>query len=411
MKTGMDWRFWHNPRTVLVLCCLIILISYGTRQSFGLFLVPISNDIAGGRVEPFSFAVALQTLIIGISVPFVAAAADRWFGPIKMLIGGAALYTLGMVLLAHSATPMDMTLSVGVISGLAAAGCGLPMLLSIVSRVAPEKQRSLWLGITSAGGTGGQMFLVPFNDWLLARMDWSDAILILAAVIFSIIPMTLVIRTAASTKLDQTKDTQTLRQALEEARENRSYWLLCLGFFTCGFQVQFVVTHMPKYFEDIGSGVSLGAQAIALIGLFNMIGTAIAGKLGGHFQKKNLLMFLYIGRSVVIMVFFIVPVSQVSVYIFAACIGLLWLATVPLTAGLVSQFFGPRYMATLYGIAFFFHQVGGFISVWMAGRIRDSTGSYDTWWWVIIFGGALAALFHWPIVEAPVARLAQEQNK
>lgn len=405
----MDLAFWRRPFTVVALCTMIILISYGTRQSFGLFLVPISNDIAGGRVEPFSFAVALQTLVIGISVPFVAAMSDRWLGPIKVLIIGSSFYTLGMVLLAHSETPMDMTLSVGVLSGLAASGCGLPMLLSIVGRVAPEKRRSLWLGIVSAGGTGGQMFIVPFNGWLLARMDWTDAILVLAAVIFSIVPMTLMVRSAAKESLDQSKDTQTLGQALREARAHRSYWMLCLGFFTCGFQVQFVVTHIPKYLEDVGGGVSLGAQAIAVIGLFNMIGTAISGKLGGHFKKKNLLMFLYIGRSTVILGFFMAPVSQVSVYIFAACIGLLWLATVPLTAGLVSQFFGPRYMATLYGIAFFSHQVGGFLSVWMAGRIRDLTGSYDIWWWVIIFGGALAALFHWPIVEKPVARLAEEQ--
>ncbi len=283
------------------------------------------------------------------------------------------------------------------------------MLLSIVGRVAPENRRSLWLGIVSAGGTGGQMFIVPLNSWLLARMDWTDAILILSAIIFAIVPMTFALRGATKGALDQSKDTQTLGDALREARRHRSYWLLCLGFFTCGFQVQFVVTHIPKYLEDVGSGLSMGAQAIAVIGLFNVIGTAAAGKLGIHFQKKNLLMFLYIGRSLVIMVFFIVPVSQISIYIFAASIGLLWLATVPLTAGLVSEFFGPRYMATLYGIAFFSHQVGGFLSVWMAGRIRDMTGSYDIWWWVIIFGGALAALFHWPIVERPVARLAEEK--
>lgn len=404
----MELAFWRKPFTVLVLCSLIILISYGTRQSFGLFLIPISNDLAGGRVEPFSAALALQTLMIGISVPFVAALSDRWLGPVKVLIIGAALYTLGMVLLAHSTTTLHMTLSVGVISGLAASGCGLPMLLSIVGRVAPKGRRSLWLGIVSAGGTGGQMFLVPFNDWLLSRMDWSDAILILSAVIFSIIPMTLMMGRAGMAGLDQSRDTQTLAQALDEARRHRSFWLLCLGFFTCGFQVQFIVAHIPKYLEDSGTGLSLGAQAIALIGLFNVIGTAAAGKLGGHFQKKNLLIFLYVGRSLVMLVFFIVPVTQASVYIFSACIGLLWLATVPLTAGLVSLFFGPRYMATLYSIAFFSHQVGGSFSVWMAGITRDQTGSYDAWWWVIIFGGALAALFHWPIVERPVERLAKE---
>jgi MFS family permease len=391
--------FWLSPWTVLILCTVMSLISYGTRQSFGIFLVPISLDIAGGRVEPFSFAVAMQTFVIGLSVPFIAALADRWLGPVKVLVMGGSLYALGMFLLAHAKTPMDMTLSVGVLSGLAAAGCGLPMLLSVIGRVAPEKQRSMWLGIVSAGGTGGQMFLVPLNGWLLGRMDWTNAMIVLAAIIFSIVPMALIVGRAGKEGLRQKKETQTLGEALRDARGNRSYWLLCLGFFTCGFQVQFVVTHIPKYLEDVGGGMELGAQAIALIGLFNMIGTAIAGKLGGHFQKKNLLALLYLGRSLVILVFFLAPVSQMSVYIFASCIGLLWLATVPLTAGLVSQFFGPRYMATLYSIAFLSHQVGGFTSVWTAGWMRDAVGSYDTWWWVIIAAGAVAALLHWPIDE------------
>ena len=304
----MPQPFWKNPYIVLVLCTLMILISYGTRQSFGLFLIPISDAISNGRVEPFSFAVSLQTLIVGLSVPFVSAIADKWLGPIKMLVMGGALYAAGMYLLGHSSTELHLALSVGVISGLAAAGCGLPMLLSVVSRVAPEEKRSLWMGIVSAGGTGA----------------------------------------------------------------------------------------------------TIGAHAIALIGLSNMIGTALAGKLGGHFQKKNLLVFLYVGRSVVMLAFFLAPISQMSVYIFASCIGLLWLATVPLTAGIVSTLFGPRYIATLYAIAFLSHQIGGSLSTWMGGIIRDATGSYDIWWWVIIMGGALAALLHLPIKERPVARLAQQ---
>ena len=385
----------------------MILISYGTRQSFGLFLIPISESISNGRVEPFSFAVSLQTLIVGLSVPFVSMIADKWLGPIKMLMIGGAMYALGIFLLSKASTEMHMTLSVGVLSGLAAAGCGLPLLLSVVSRVAPKKQRSLWLGIVSAGGTGGQMFLVPLNGFLLARMDWADAMVILAAFILAIVPMAMIAGHASGDALSLNKDTQTLGQALREARADRGYWFLCLGFFTCGFQVQFIVTHLPKYLEDTGTGVTIGAHAIALIGLTNMIGTAIAGKLGGHFQKKNLLVFLYVGRSVIMLAFFISPISQMSVYIFASCIGLLWLATVPLTAGIVSTLFGPRYMATLYAIAFLSHQVGGALSTWMGGVIRDSTGSYDIWWWVIIMGGALAALLHLPIKERPVAQLAQ----
>jgi MFS family permease len=400
--------FWKNPYIVLVLCTLMILISYGTRQSFGLFLIPISDSISNGKVEPFSFAVSLQTLIVGLSVPFVSMIADKWLGPIKMLVMGGALYAVGMYLLGNSSSELHLTLSVGVISGLAAAGCGLPMLLSVVSRVAPEEKRSLWMGIVSAGGTGGQMFLVPLNGYLLDRMDWTDAIVILSAIILSIVPMAMIAGNASGTALDQKKDTQTLGQALREARDDRGYWFLCAGFFTCGFQVQFVVTHLPKYLEDTGTGATIGAHAIALIGLSNMIGTALAGKLGGHFQKKNLLVFLYIGRSVVMLVFFLAPISQMSVYIFASCIGLLWLATVPLTAGIVSTLFGPRYIATLYAIAFLSHQIGGSLSTWMGGIIRDATGSYDIWWWVIIMGGAMAALLHLPIKERPVARLAQQ---
>jgi len=399
--------FWKNPIIVLVLCTLMILISYGTRQSFGLFLIPISDAISPGRVEPFSFAVSLQTLIIGLSVPFVSMIADKWLGPIKMLVIGGALYALGIYLLSNATAELHLTLSVGVLSGLAAAGCGLPILLSVVGRVAPENQRSLWMGIVSAGGTGGQMFLVPLNGFLLARMDWTDAVVILAAFIMAIVPMALIVGNASGDALDQKKDTQTLSQALREAREDRGFWFLCLGFFTCGFQVQFVVTHLPKFLEDTGTGVIIGAHAIALIGFTNMIGTAIAGKLGGHFQKKNLLVFLYVGRSIVMLAFFVSPISQMSVYIFASCIGLLWLATVPLTAGIVSTLFGPRYMATLYSIAFLSHQIGGSLSTWMGGVVRDATGSYDMWWWVIIFGGALAALLHLPIKERPVARLAQ----
>ncbi|MEK9692771.1 MAG: MFS transporter [Rhodospirillaceae bacterium] len=399
--------FWKNPYIVLVLCTLMILISYGTRQSFGLFLIPISESISNGRVEPFSFAVSLQTLVIGLSDPFVSMIADKWLRPVKMLAIGGFLYALGMYLLSAAVSELHLTLSVGVLSGLAAAGCGLPMLLSVVGRVAPEDRRSLWLGIVSAGGTGGQMFLVPLNGFLLARMDWTDAMIILAAFIFAIVPMAIFVGKASGEALDQKKDTQTLGQALSEAKDASSYWYLCLGFFTCGFQVQFVVTHLPKYLEDTGTGVTIGAHAIALIGLSNMIGTAIAGKLGGHFQKKNLLVMLYVGRSLIMMAFFLAPVSQMSVYIFASLIGLLWLATVPLTAGIISTMFGPRYMATLYAIAFLSHQIGGALSTWMGGVVRDATGSYELWWWFIILGGALAALFHLPIKEKPVARLAQ----
>jgi len=401
--------FWRDPRLVLVFATALILITYGTRQSFGLYLRPISVDMGWGR-ETFSFAVALQSLVIGLSVPFVAAIADKWLGPIRVIIVAVCLYTVGLFLMAQASSAETMVLSVGVLAGFAASGCGLPMLLSVVGRVAPENRRSAWLGITAAGGTGGQFFLVPFNQAIISSFGWVNALFILACVVFTCVPMALVIANASGTALSAKKERQSLGQALHEARGHRSYWLLLLGFFTCGFQVQFVVMHLPAYLIDTKTGAAMGAAAIAVIGLFNMIGCWGAGRLGDIFHKKNLLCVLYLGRSSVLLIFFLVPPTQLTVMIFAATIGLLWLATVPLTSGIIASMFGTRYMATLYGIVFLSHQVGSFLSVWLGGRIFDMTGSYDPVWWAIIAAGAVAALLHFPISEAPVARLAEEQG-
>ncbi len=398
--------FWRTPQFVIFAATAIILISYGTRQSFGLYLRPISMDMGWGR-EVFSLAVATQSLVIGLSAPFAAAIADKW-GPIRVIVVAGTLYTIGLTLMSQSTTAEGMMFSVGFLAGFAASGCGLPLLLSVVGRVAPEEKRSAWLGITAAGGTGGQFFLVPLNQFLISTIGWVASLMALAAIVFMIVPLAVSMSRASGQALSR-KGRQSLGSALREASGHRGYWLLVIGFFTCGFQVQFIVIHLPAYLADSKVGAAMGATAIALIGLFNMIGTWGAGQLGGRFRKKYLLSLLYLGRSTILLVFFIVPVSQLSVVIFASAIGLLWLATVPLTAGIVAQLFGPRYMATLYAIVFLSHQLGSFTSVWLGGRLYDQTGSYDAVWWLVIVIGGIAALLHFPIDDRPVERLAQEQ--
>ncbi len=402
----MTRSIWRRPLLVLVLATVIVFISYGTRQSFGLFLRPITMDMGWGR-ESLSFAFATQSLMIGITAPFAGAIADR-FNPVLVIVASGALYTVGLFFMSQALTPGGMVVSAGLIAGVAAAGCGLPLLLAVVGRVAPEDRRSLWLGITTAGGTGGQFLLVPACQWLISTFGWGSALLVLAAAVFMIVPFGGAIAKAGGDSFKST-DPQSLGQALREASRHRGYWLLLTGFFVCGFQVQFIIMHLPAYLADKSAGVGMGAAAIALIGLFNMIGTFVAGYLGGRHRKKYLLSLLYFCRALVLLAFFALPVSQLTVVLFASVIGLLWLATVPLTAGIVAQIFGPRYMATLFAIVYLSHQLGSFTSVWLGGRLFDATGSYDIIWWAVIVTGFAASLIHWPIDDRPVARLAVQR--
>ncbi len=401
--TGAAWR---RPLVVLVLATIVIFISSGTRQSFGLFLRPITMDMGWGR-ESLSFAFATQSLMIGITAPFAGAIADR-FNPVLVIVASGALYTVGLFFMSQALTPGGMVVSAGLIAGVAAAGCGLPLLLAVVGRVAPEDRRSLWLGITTAGGTGGQFLLVPACQWLISTFGWGSALLVLAAAVFMIVPFGGAIAKAGGDSFKST-DPQSLGQALREASRHRGSWLLLTGFFVCGFQVQFIIMHLPAYLADKSAGVGMGAAAIALIGLFNMIGTFVAGYLGGRHRKKYLLSLLYFCRALVLLAFFALPVSQLTVVLFASVIGLLWLATVPLTAGIVAQIFGPRYMATLFALGYLSHQLGSFTSVWLGGRLFDATGSYDIIWWAVIVTGFAASLIHWPIDDRPVARLAVQR--
>ena len=349
--------------------------------------------------------IASLILMIGIGAPLLGAVADRW-GKVRVMVCASACYALGIFLISQSTTQGGMILSAGFLAGMGVAGIGLPLMLAVVGQAAPEEKRSMWLGIVTAGGTAGQMLVVPLSQGFIDQFGWYTAIIILSGVAALIVPMVMSMSSAGAA-VPKEPSRQSLSQALAEAARHRGYILLVIGFFVCGLHVQFIATHLPNYLSDSGLGAGLGATAIAVIGFFNMIGTWTSGYLGGKLRKKYLLSAIYLSRSIVILAFFQLPISEVSVLVFAAAMGLLWLSTVPLTGGIVAGLFGTRYMATLYGIVFLSHQLGSFTGVWLGAIIRDTTGSYDGFWWATIAFGLFAALIHWPIDDRPVARIAK----
>lgn len=397
--------FWRTPLYVLIGALLILMIASGSRQNFGLFLVPLSADLGWGRTE-FSLAIGIQNLVMGLAAPFIAAIADKW-GPIRVMAISGALYSFGVYLMSLSTSPEMMTLSAGLIVGLALSGVGFTLPLALVGRVASESRRSLWLGIVIAGGSAGQFLFAPINQGLISAFGWSDGLMALSIIVAITVPLCLSLRAGSAAALAK-QTPQSLTEALSEAGGNRSYWLLVIGFFVCGFQVQFIGTHFPGYLSDSGAAPWLAAWALAFIGLFNLFGTLGAGWLGGRFRKNYLLSLLYLLRALLFLIFLQVPVSQTSVLVFSAILGLLWLSTVPLTSGIVLQVFGPRYMGTLFSIVFLGHQLGSFTGVYLGGLFYDRTGSYDAAWWLAIVLGVAAALIHWPINDKPIERLAPQ---
>lgn len=404
----MTKPFYKTPTFVLILCVCVVFFTYGSRQSFGIYLRPITAEYGWG-VQSMSLALGLQALIYGISAPFVGAIADRW-GTIKVLAAASLLYAFGIFMMSQSTTPAAMVLSAGFLGGIGSAGCALSLILAVASRIAPEEKRSLWLGIITSGGTGGQLVLVPLGALIMQKYGWYTALVSLSASVLLVLPLALLIGQGSGESLSNKNDKRSLGQALMEAKNHSGFWLLAIGFFTCGFQVQYINAHLPGYLQDQGMAPIVAATAISVIGVFNVMGTWISGWLGGYYRKKYLLALIYLGRSVVFIIFLMVPHSPLTVYIFAACIGLLWLATVPLTSGIVLGMFGTRYMATLYGIVFFFHQVGSFTSVYIGGIVRDWTDSYTIAWWIVIVGGTLASFMHWPIDDRPVADVLADKG-
>ena len=389
---------------VLVAGCLIGVVGFGPRSALGLFLPPMSAANSWGR-EVFSLALAIQILVWGAGQPFAGALADR-FGIWRVLSGGAILYAVGLALMAYSTTPGMLNLTAGFIAGLGVAGSSFTLVLAGFGKLLPPEWRSLSFGLGTAAGSFGQFLFSPLAIGLIGNFGWQHTLLIFAGVILLIIPLSLaLIAPKGHTDAEPSPaEKQSLVHALGEAFGHRSYVLLVLGFFTCGFQLLFITVHLPAYLVDRGLSADAGAWTIGVIGLFNIVGSILAGWLGDRMPKRYLLSIIYFARSLAVIAFIMLPATFTTAVMFGAVMGLLWLSTVPPTNGLVALMFGTRWLATLFGFAFFSHQVGGFLGVWLGGVLFEAYGSYNVIWWGSVILGVVSALINLPIVERPVAR-------
>lgn len=395
---------WRTPGVILVCGGIALTIALGIRHNFGLYLQPMTLDLGIGR-ETFSIAIALQNLVYGVSQPFTGMVADK-YGAARVLIGGALLYALGLVLMSYSTTSWELDLSSGILIGVALSCTGFSIVYGVVGRAFPAEKRTAALGVAGAAGSFGQFVMLPYGQYLISSLGWQEALLILAATVLLIVPLS---RALVEDKRQQAREyhRQSIPEALREAFSHRGYVLLCLGYTVCGFQLMFISVHFPAYLLDQHMSPQTGMTALALIGLFNIFGSYTWGWLGSrHTKKKNLLSFLYFTRAVAIALFISVPLTPLSVYLFAATIGFLWLGTVPLTNGLIAQVFGVKYLSTLGGWAFLFHQIGSFAGIWIAGHLFDSTGSYTLMWVLTIAMGIASALINLPIDEREIVRPA-----
>jgi MFS family permease len=396
---------WRTPGILITIGCVIALISFGPRSALGQFLTPLSFEHGWGR-EAFSFAIAVQNLLWGAAQPFAGGVADR-FGPVRVLSVGAVLYALGLAGMAYAPSTAMLDLSAGVLIGFGLAGCSFPMVIGALGKLVPENWRAFAFGAGTATGSFGQFLYSPLALVLIESFSWQTTLLVFAGTLLLVLPLSLALATPPSTASSgPSVVAQSSRQALSEAFGHRSYVLLVLGFFTCGFQLAFVTVHLPSYLLDRGLSASVGAMTIAIIGGFNIIGSFGSGWLSSRMPKQYLLSIIYFIRAAAIFAFIMVPVTTTTCLIFGAVMGLMWLSTVPATNGIIAVMFGTRWLATLSGLAFFSHQVGGFLGVWLGGIAFDRTGSYDLVWWLSILFGVMSAIINLPIVEKPVARLA-----
>lgn len=396
---------WRTPLVIMVSATLILFITFGARQNYGLFMAPISTAQGWGR-EVFSFAVALQSLVWGLSQPFWGMIADR-YGAGRVVAISGALYALGLYLMGTSTTPFEITFSTAFLTGVAMSGVSFPILLAVVGRSVTAERRSFYLGLVSAGGSSGQLVMVPLGQFFISSHGYVTALFILAAVVALAVPMSAAVA-GKQAPADETGIDQSVMDAVREAGRHGGFLMLVAGFFVCGFQIMFIGAHLPAFLTDQGASAALGATALAIIGLFNMFGCFLWGWAGDRFARKYLLAWLYMARSVVMAGFLFFPLTEVTVIVFSAAIGLLWLATVPLTSGLVAQIFGTQYMAMLYGFVFLNHQLGSFLGIWLGGLLYDRTGSYDVIWWTAITLGLVAALLHYPLDDRAVSRMSAE---
>jgi len=384
----------------------ILIISLGIRQSFGIFMVPISDTFNTGR-EFFSFTIALQNLLFGVFQPFVGMASDRW-GPRRIIILGAVAYSAGLYLTSITTDPSWLYLTLGTLVGFGLSATSYVIILGAVARVVPAEHTAKAFGLTTAAGSFGMFAVIPGAQALLSNIGWQSALQIFALLCCLMIAFASFIKNTniSSKKNTPIDDSQSLSQALKEAFNHRGYWLIHAGFFICGFHVMFIATHLPSYLADKGLPITSAAMALAYVGIFNIFGSYFWGVMGDKFDKRYVMTSLYLIRSVVIAGFVVLPVTVDTATIFGAAIGFCWLGTVPLTSGLVRQIFGSRYMSTLYGLVFFTHQVGSFLGAWVGGLMYDYYGSYEPIWWSTVVLALCAALIHLPINHRPVPRLA-----
>lgn len=383
---------------VIICGGLIMAVSMGMRQNFGLYLEPMSTGL-GWQVGVFALAMAIQNLMWGVAQPFAGILADK-YGSGRVLAIGSMLYALGIITMAFPVNQGQFHFSAGVLVGLGVAAMGFPVVLGAVARMVPEEKRSTALGIASMGGSFGQFVFAPVSQGLINEYGWSIALVVMGIIAALSALLALNVRTKPSEHAINVEEfEQTLGEAVHEAFGNNSYLLLNLGFFVCGFHIAFIATHLPMFLATCNISADVGATALATIGLSNMVGTYVAGVMGGKFPKKYLLSFIYLSRSVVILIYILMPVTVFTTLVFAAAIGALWLSTVPLTSGLVGVMFGTRYMTTLFSITLFTHQIGAFFGAWLGGYLYDLTGSFDGAWLASIGLGVFSAIVHLPIRE------------
>ena len=388
---------------VITAACLIALIGFGARSSFGLYLDPMTVANGWSR-ETFALAMAIQNLLWGIGVPIAGAIADR-YGPGPVIAVGAVIYGMGVAGMAVSDGGLALHLSGGLMVGVGVAFTSFSLALAAIARVVSPESRSLALGFGTAAGSLGQVLFSPVTQSMISAYGWYDSLVVLSFVTLLMIPLAFTLPGTSRAPGELPSD-QTIGQALGEAMTHRGYVLLTTGFFVCGFHVAFLTVHFPAYVTDLGLAPRVGAYALAIVGLVNIAGSFLSGIVGQRFSKKGLLSLIYFARAVVIAALLVAPVSELTIYLFSFAMGLLWLSTVPLTTGIVAQIFGLKFMATLFGVVFLSHQIGSFLGVWLGGVLYDRTGSYDMMWWAGVFFGVFAAIVHLPIDEKPLPRLA-----
>ncbi|MEO5795396.1 MAG: MFS transporter [Rhodoferax sp.] len=380
----------------------IVTLSMGIRHGFGLWLQPITQA-QGWTRETFAFAIAIQNLTWGISGVFAGMLADK-LGAVKVIVVGTLCYALGLIGMAHAPTPLLFTLSAGVLIGIAQAGTTYAVIYGVIGRNVAANKRSWAMGIAAAAGSFGQFLMVPTEGLLISHLGWQQALVVLGGAACLMIPLSWGLREPGFAGAEAVQRDQTIGEALKEAFKYPSFQLLMAGYFVCGFQVVFIGVHMPSYLRDKGLSPQVASYALALIGLFNVVGTYAAGTLGQRMQKKTILSFIYFARAVTISIFLLAPLSPTSVYIFAAVMGVLWLSTVPPTNAALAQIFGIQHMSMLSGFVFLSHQIGSFLGVWLGGVLYDRNGNYDLVWYIAIALGVFAGLVNLPVKEAPIRR-------